>query len=54
MDALPLLEKLQAIAKLGLYYTKDIYDRQRYEQLLALTAEYSWSCPRDARAQCSS
>jgi ADP-ribose pyrophosphatase YjhB (NUDIX family) len=40
MDALPLLEKLQAIAKLGLYYTKDIYDRQRYEQLLTLTAEY--------------
>jgi ADP-ribose pyrophosphatase YjhB (NUDIX family) len=40
MDALPLLEKLQAIAKLGLYYTKDIYDRQRYEQLLELTAEY--------------
>ncbi len=40
MNALPLLEKLQAIAKLGLYYTKDIYDRQRYEQLFELTAEY--------------
>jgi ADP-ribose pyrophosphatase YjhB (NUDIX family) len=40
MNALPLLEKLQAIAKLDLYYTKDIYDRQRYEQLLELTAEY--------------
>ena len=40
MDILPLLEKLQSIAKLGLYYTKDIYDRQRYEQLLELTTEY--------------
>ena len=40
MDALPLLEKLQAIAKLGLYYTKDIYDRQRYEQLLEIITEY--------------
>ncbi len=40
MNALPLLEKLQSIAKQGLYYTKDIYDRQRYEQLLELTAEY--------------
>ncbi len=40
MNPLPLLEKLQSIAKLGLYYTKDIYDRQRYQQLLELTAEY--------------
>ncbi len=40
MNALPLLEKLQSIAKLGLYYTKDIYDRQRYEQLLELTVKY--------------
>jgi ADP-ribose pyrophosphatase YjhB (NUDIX family) len=40
MNALPLLEKLQSIAKLGLYYTKDVYDRQRYEQLLELTTEY--------------
>ncbi len=40
MDILPLLEKLQAIAKEGLYYTKDVYDRQRYEKLLELTAEY--------------
>jgi ADP-ribose pyrophosphatase YjhB (NUDIX family) len=40
MDALPLLEKLQAIAKLGLHYSQNIYDTQRYEQLLALTEEY--------------
>jgi 8-oxo-dGTP pyrophosphatase MutT (NUDIX family) len=36
MDALPLLEKLNAIATLGLHYTKDVYDRQRYQQLLEL------------------
>jgi ADP-ribose pyrophosphatase YjhB (NUDIX family) len=40
-DALGLLEKLQAIARLGLHYTKDVYDRGRYEQLLELvTAHY--------------
>jgi hypothetical protein len=39
MDALPLLEKLQAIAKLGLHYSQNIYDTQRYQQLLELTEE---------------
>jgi hypothetical protein len=39
MDALPLLEKLQAIAKLGLHYNQNIYDTQRYQQLLELTEE---------------
>jgi ADP-ribose pyrophosphatase YjhB (NUDIX family) len=40
MDALPLLEKLQAIAKLGLRHSQNIYDTQRYQQLLELTEEY--------------
>ena len=41
IDALPLLEKLQAIARNGLHYTKDPYDRQRYEELLGIVSEYT-------------
>jgi hypothetical protein len=40
-DILPLLEKIQAIAKNGLTYAKDFYDRERYEKLLELVDEYS-------------
>ncbi len=40
MDALPLLEKLKSIATQGLHYTKDVYDRQRYEELLELVSEH--------------
>ena len=39
-DALPLLEQLKAIASLGLHYTKDVYDRGRYEQIMQLVEEY--------------
>ena len=34
-----LLERLNAIAQLGLHYSRDPYDRQRYEQLLELAAQ---------------
>ncbi|BDP41554.1 DNA mismatch repair protein MutT [Deinococcus aetherius] len=39
MPSLPQLRELQAIAQAGLTYTRDPYDRQRFERLLALTAE---------------
>lgn len=39
-DPLPLLEKIQAIAKTGLHYSKDPYDAERYRQLLELASEY--------------
>jgi len=39
---LDFLEELRAIAKLGLNYTKDSYDRERYKRLLQLSAtQYS-------------
>lgn len=38
---LPLLERIRSIAQLGLTYSKDPYDRDRYEQLLELAcAQY--------------
>ncbi len=40
LDAMPLLEQLKAIARLGLHYTKDVYDRARYEQIMTLVEEY--------------
>jgi ADP-ribose pyrophosphatase YjhB (NUDIX family) len=40
VDALPLLEQLKAIASLGLHYSKDVYDRGRYEQIMKLVEEY--------------
>ena len=40
MDLLPLLDELQAIARNGLRYVHDPYDRQRYERLLELAGEY--------------
>jgi ADP-ribose pyrophosphatase YjhB (NUDIX family) len=40
LDALPLLEQLKTIATLGLHYTKDVYDRARYEQIMKLVEEY--------------
>ncbi|WP_034384372.1 NUDIX hydrolase [Deinococcus sp. YIM 77859] len=39
MPTLSQLRELQAIAQAGLTYTRDSYDRERYERLLALTAE---------------
>jgi ADP-ribose pyrophosphatase YjhB (NUDIX family) len=37
-----LLEEIRAIAQLGLNYNKDVYDRERYERLLAIAcSEYA-------------
>ena len=40
-DILSLLEKIQAIARNGLAYATDFYDRERYEKLLELANEYT-------------
>ncbi|GBF06522.1 NUDIX hydrolase [Deinococcus aerius] len=39
MPTLAQLRELQSLAQAGLTYTRDPYDRERYERLLALTAE---------------
>lgn len=42
MDLLTLLEEIQTIARNGLNYSANVYDRERYERLLELsTAQYS-------------
>lgn len=42
MDVFSLLDEIQTIARNGLYYTSDVYDRERYEHLLRLaTRTYS-------------
>lgn len=38
MDIFLLLDSLQSIARDGLYYAKDEFDRERYERLMKLTA----------------
>ena len=40
MDILPLLDELQTIARNGLNYTTNPYDRERFERLLALATKY--------------
>jgi 8-oxo-dGTP pyrophosphatase MutT (NUDIX family) len=40
MDALPLLEKLKAIASWGLHFAKDPEDLARYEHVLHLVEQY--------------
>jgi ADP-ribose pyrophosphatase YjhB (NUDIX family) len=40
MDIFPLLDELQTIARNGLSFTTNPYDRERYERLLALVTEY--------------
>ena len=40
MDIMPLLEELQAIARNGLHYATNPYDRERYERLMALVTTY--------------
>jgi 8-oxo-dGTP pyrophosphatase MutT (NUDIX family) len=37
MDILPLLDELQIIARNGLHYAQNPYDRERYERLMELT-----------------
>ncbi len=38
-DIMALLDELRTIARNGLTYTQDPYDRERYERLLAITSE---------------
>lgn len=40
MDILPLLDELQIIARNGLNYAQNPYDRERYERLMDLTTRY--------------
>ncbi len=40
MDILPLLNEIQSIARTGLNYTDNPYDRERYEHLLELASRY--------------
>ncbi len=40
MDIMPLLDELQTIARNGLFYATDPYDRERYERLMHLVTGY--------------
>jgi ADP-ribose pyrophosphatase YjhB (NUDIX family) len=40
MNILPLLDELQIIARNGLNYVQNTYDRERYERLMELTTRY--------------
>ena len=40
MDIMPLLDELQTIARNGLFYAADPYDRERYERLMNLVTGY--------------
>lgn len=39
MDIFSLLDELQTIARNGLHYTENLYDRERYERLMTLTTQ---------------
>ena len=39
MDIIKLLNELQAIARMGLHYTSDPYDKVRYERLMTLATQ---------------
>ncbi len=39
MDIFSLLDELQTIARNGLHYARDPYDRERYEHLMRLTTQ---------------
>lgn len=39
MDIFSLLDEIQVIARNGLYYASDNYDRERYERLMALATQ---------------
>jgi ADP-ribose pyrophosphatase YjhB (NUDIX family) len=39
MDLLALLEEVRVLARNGLHYTQDVYDRERYRRLLDLAAQ---------------
>lgn len=39
MDIIALLNEIQALARTGLHFTEGVYDRERYERLLALSTQ---------------
>ena len=39
MNVLSLLDEVQTIARTGLHYATDLYDRERYERLMAVATE---------------
>lgn len=39
MDTIALLNELQALARTGLHYTQNSYDRERYERILTLASQ---------------
>ncbi|MEY4518837.1 MAG: hypothetical protein RLZZ499_1436 [Cyanobacteriota bacterium] len=47
---LKLLEEIRAIAQLGLNYSNDVYDRERYQRLLDL-ASSKYACLSDLPPQ---
>lgn len=44
MDILPLLNEVQSIARTGLGYTDNPYDRERYERLLEIASKHFGEC----------
>ena len=57
INILPLLDELQTIARNGLAYTTNPYDRERYEHLLELVSRYYGDAldlpPREVRQRLS-
>ncbi len=57
MDILPLLDEIATIARNGLTYAENPYDRERYERLLALASQYYGKAldlpPEEVRARLS-
>ena len=43
MDISELLEELQTIARNGLNYSQNVYDRERYERLLTLSCSQGYA-----------
>ena len=44
MDILPLLNEVHSVARTGLNYTGNPFDRERYEQLLEIASRYCGEC----------
>lgn len=44
MDVITLLDQIRIIALNGLHYTRDVYDRDRYERLLSLCTQTYQDC----------
>lgn len=46
-----LIEQLRNLGQAGLYYTKDPFDKERYEELLALTQELAQQTSKDSEKE---